>query len=75
MLTMNPALVSEVKGHDPSDVAKVAAALQKQATRDLGPLWEVQATVAAGRKTGQAASSKAHRAAEQRERKRPDEEE
>jgi hypothetical protein len=45
MLTMNLALVSEVKGHDPSDVAKVAAALQKQVTRDFGPLWEVQATV------------------------------
>ena len=24
---------------------KVAAALQKQATRDLGPIWEVSATV------------------------------
>jgi hypothetical protein len=45
MLTMNLALVSEVDGHDPSDVAMVAAALQKQATRDFGPTWEVQATV------------------------------
>jgi hypothetical protein len=42
---MNLALVTEVKGHDPSDVAKVAAALQKQVTRDFGPLWEVQATI------------------------------
>jgi len=45
MLTMNLALVSEVDGHDPSDVAMVAAALQKQATRDFGPVWDVQATV------------------------------
>jgi hypothetical protein len=45
MLTMNLALVSEVEGHDPSDVARVAAALQKQLTRDFSPLWEVQATV------------------------------
>lgn len=45
MLTMNLALVSEVDGHDPSDVATVAAALQKQATRDFGPAWEVEATV------------------------------
>ena len=28
-----------------SDVLKVSAALQKQATRDLGPIWEVSATV------------------------------
>ncbi|HEY8770676.1 MAG TPA: hypothetical protein VIM03_09040 [Thermoleophilaceae bacterium] len=45
MLTMNLALVSEVDGHDPSDVATVAAALQKQATRDFGPTWDVEATV------------------------------
>lgn len=45
MLIMNLALVSEVEGHEPSDVAKVSAALQKQATRDFGPLWGVQATV------------------------------
>ena len=45
MLTNNLALVSEVNGHDPSDVARVAAALQKQATRDFGPIWEVSATV------------------------------
>jgi hypothetical protein len=29
----------------PSDVTKVAAALQKQATRDFGPIWDVEATV------------------------------
>jgi hypothetical protein len=45
MLTTNLAVVSEVEGHDPSDVARVAAALQKQATRDFGPIWDVQATV------------------------------
>jgi len=45
MLTMDLALVSEVDGHDPSDVARVAAALQRQATRDFGPVWDVQATV------------------------------
>jgi hypothetical protein len=45
MLTRNLALISEVDGHDPSDVSRVAAALQRQATRDLGPIWEVSATV------------------------------
>jgi hypothetical protein len=45
MLTINLALVSEVDGHDPSDVARVAAALQRQATRDFGPIWQVPATV------------------------------
>jgi hypothetical protein len=45
MLTKNLALVSEVEGHDPGDVARVAAALQRQATRDFGPLWDVSATV------------------------------
>src|SRR4051795_543462 len=45
MLTNNLALVSEVKGHDPSDVARVAAALQRQAARDFSPIWQVEATV------------------------------
>lgn len=45
MLTINLGLVSEVDGHDPSDVARVAAALQRQATRDFGPMWGVPATV------------------------------
>jgi hypothetical protein len=45
MLTINLALVSEVEGHDPSDVSRVAAALQRQATRDFGPVWGVRATV------------------------------
>jgi hypothetical protein len=45
MLTINLALVSEVEGHDPSDVTRVAAALQRQAARDFGPFWDVTATV------------------------------
>jgi hypothetical protein len=45
MLTVNLALVSEVPGHDPSDVARVSAALQRQATRDFGPIWGIEATV------------------------------
>ena len=45
MLPVNLALVSEVKGHDPGDVARVAAALQRQATRDFGPIWDVKASV------------------------------
>jgi hypothetical protein len=43
--TVNLALVSEVDGHDPSDVSRVAAALQRQATRDFEPIWSVHATV------------------------------
>ena len=45
MLTINLALVSEVNGHDPADVARVAAALQRQATRDFEPIWNVRATL------------------------------
>jgi hypothetical protein len=45
MHTRNLALISEVEGHDPSDVSRVAAALQRQATRDFGPIWDVSATV------------------------------
>jgi hypothetical protein len=45
MFTLNLALVSEVEGHDPDDVARVAAALQRQASRDFGPIWGVTATV------------------------------
>lgn len=39
------ALVSETPGISLADLAPVSAALQKQVTRDLGPIWEVQATV------------------------------
>jgi hypothetical protein len=39
------ALVSESKLIPHSDVLKVSAAIQKQATRDLGPIWDVAATI------------------------------
>jgi hypothetical protein len=45
MLPIHLALTSEVQGHDPSDVARVAAALQRQATRDFEPIWNISATV------------------------------
>jgi len=45
MPTISLALVSEVDGHDPSDVSRVAAALQRQAARDFDPIWQVSATV------------------------------
>jgi hypothetical protein len=45
MLTINLALVSEIDGHDPSDLSRVAAALQRQVTRDFAPVWGVSATV------------------------------
>jgi len=45
MLTQNIALVSKTRKIKFGDLAKVAAALQKQATRDLGPIWGIQATV------------------------------
>ena len=45
MLTNSVALVSEVNGHDASDVARVTAALQRQAIRDFRQIWQVEATV------------------------------
>jgi hypothetical protein len=39
MLTLSLALVSEIDGHDPSDLSRVGAALQRQATRDFAPIW------------------------------------
>ena len=45
MLTQHIALVSKTRKIKTSDLNKVAAALQKQATRDLGPIWDIQATV------------------------------
>jgi hypothetical protein len=39
------ALVSETASVSFSDLTRTSAALQKQATRDFGPIWEVQATV------------------------------
>ena len=45
MLTISVALVSEAANHDPGDVARVTAALQRQAIRDFRPIWKVEATV------------------------------
>ena len=45
MLPVHLALVSEVPDHDPGDVARVAAALQRQATRDFRPIWNIEATI------------------------------
>jgi hypothetical protein len=39
------ALVSQSNLIPRGDVSKVAAAIQKQATRDLSPIWSVSATV------------------------------
>lgn len=47
MLPINLALVSEVQEVSASDVTRVAAALQKQVTRDFRPIWHVEATVSA----------------------------
>ncbi|HET6230922.1 MAG TPA: hypothetical protein VFE05_12690 [Longimicrobiaceae bacterium] len=45
-LLRNIALVTEgTNAISPSDLTRVAAALQKQATRDFGPVWGVTATV------------------------------
>jgi len=45
MFVRQVALVSEVDDVDPSWLSRIAAALQKQVTRDFGPIWEVSATV------------------------------
>jgi hypothetical protein len=45
MLTHHLALVSKTRSIKTSELTKVAAALQKQATRDLGPIWNIDATV------------------------------
>jgi hypothetical protein len=39
------ALISETQDVSFSELSKVSAALQKQATRDLAPIWDVKATV------------------------------
>jgi len=46
-LTANVAIVSDSPNLSFNDVAPVAAAMQKQVTRDFSPLWNVQATVSA----------------------------
>ncbi|HLK29019.1 MAG TPA: hypothetical protein VKT28_10565 [Puia sp.] len=45
MLPKHVALVSLSKKLTASDLSQTAAALQKQTTRDLGPIWGVEATV------------------------------
>jgi hypothetical protein len=45
MLTQQVALVSEIQGFDFSALTSVSAALQKQVTRDVAPIWGVQSTV------------------------------
>src|SRR6185503_17586464 len=45
MLIRQLALVSETKKITPSALSRVGAALQKQATRDLAPIWQVKATI------------------------------
>jgi hypothetical protein len=44
-LTANVALVSDTPSVTLAEVVPVAAALQKQVTRDFGPLWGIHATV------------------------------
>lgn len=45
MLIRQVALVADTGRLSLRDITRVAAAFQKQATRDFGPLWQVQATV------------------------------
>lgn len=45
MLINHVALVSLSKKITAADLAQTAAAIQKQVTRDLGPLWDISATV------------------------------
>jgi len=39
------ALVSEIPGFDPGDLARVSAAIQKQIVQDFAPLWSVMGTI------------------------------
>jgi hypothetical protein len=45
MLTKNIALVSKSRSVSASSLQEVSAALQKQITRDLGPVWGIHATI------------------------------
>lgn len=45
MLPINLGLVSQTSNISASELSQTAAALQKQVTRDFGPLWSVQATI------------------------------
>ncbi len=47
MLTRYVALVTETHKVHAAELVAVAAALQKQVTRDFGPIWGVQASIAA----------------------------
>ena len=47
MLNRNLGLVADTEQITSSELTKVAAALQKQATRDFGPVWGIQASVSA----------------------------
>ena len=47
MFVRNVALVTEESAIPMSELSAVAAALQKQASRDFGPLWKVESTVTA----------------------------
>ncbi len=47
MLLYQVALVSEISAVSASQLLRVCAALQKQVSRDFGPIWELQATVSA----------------------------
>ena len=45
MILRHVALVSETQSISFSELGRVSAALQKQAVRDLGPVWNIQSTV------------------------------
>src|SRR5512133_603158 len=44
-LVAHLALVAETSAVDISELTTVAAALQKQISRDLGPIWELDGTI------------------------------
>jgi len=45
MLTHHIALVNQTVHINSAELSRVSAALQKQVTRDLSPIWQIQATV------------------------------
>jgi hypothetical protein len=47
MLPLNVALVSEVPDVEISELNRIGAAIQKQITRDFGPIWNIQANLSA----------------------------
>jgi hypothetical protein len=44
---LNVALVSEVPDVEISELNRIGAAIQKQITRDFGPIWNIQANLSA----------------------------